>query len=254
MSGRKDIAKAAEEIQRLIQCPPHFCNERIAGAAKDYKRLSTEWLDRLAGIGRLGDTALDDYGFVSAIQFYWEALFRLSSLECAAGTAPDRCRRLFRYMALLASYMPNGKIYPVHSDHASSFFALAQDYAKERYAAWPAESNYKNESSRVLYALMTGNPVEFNTALLHDDPYWVSLYHGIQQHNPDEVKAACMSLADYWYHDYAVNEVPSYDPERFPCFEPDCNAILAIALYREQIPIVFEEEKYRRFYLAALLE
>lgn len=254
MTSITDVKAAAEQMQQLIQSPFDWGTERIPGAATDYARLSPEWMNRLFGISSLADGKQNDRELVQSIKFYSEALFRLISLEVAAGAAAERCCKLFYYLAVFASYIPKGNVYSVHSDHAVSFFALARNYTAEYYTGWPPESDYKNESSRVLYALVTGNAVDFTTPLYHDDRLWARLYQAIRMHDREEITAACKDLADYWYSDYEANDVPDYDPEHFPCFEPDCNAIVALVLHREKIPVVFEEEKYRRFYLAALLE
>jgi len=251
-----NITNIKEQILQLIQVPPVFGAERIAGGTADYARLAPDWLASLSGIDRLEAAAWQrDNSFVLKIKYLRQAIFRLSSLECAAGAPAERCRMWFRCLASILSQKLIGENYPIDSEEAVTFFALARDFSLERYQDWPEKSDFEGVSSRILYGLMTGYPVvlpEENPA--YDDEYWLQLYQAITQKNGTKVKAACMALADYWLHDYEVNEVPVYDQEQFPCFEPDCNAILAIALYREQIPVVFEEEKYRRFYLASLLE
>ena len=251
-----NIVRIKNQILQLLQTPPEWRSERIAGGAADYERLAPTWLDNLSGIDKLPDTAWNyDYSFASKITYLREAVFRLGSLECAAGAEPKRCRQWFRCLSGIVAQRMTGELYPIDSEQAVTFSALARDFALDRYKEWPLKSDHAGISSRILYGLMTGYPVVLpEEKPAYDDRHWLQLYQAITQKNGAAVKAACVALADYWFHDYEVNEVPIYDPERFPCFEPDCNAILAIALYREQIPIVFEEEKYRRFYLAALLE
>lgn len=251
-----NITHIKEQILQLIQTPPVLGAERIAGGAADYEWLAPTWLGYLSGIDKLQDTSWNNnYSFALKITYLREAIFRISSLECAAGAAPERCRQWFRCLAVIVAQRMKGEMYPIDTEEAVTFSALARDFTKDRYKDWPAVSDHGGISSQILYGLMTGYlvvlPEEKPT---YDDQHWIKLYQAIIQKNGTEVKAACMALADYWLHDYEVNEIPVYDQERFPCFEPDCNAILAIALYREQIAVVFEEEKYRRFYLAALLE
>lgn len=251
-----NIACIKEQILQLIQTPPELGAERIAGGAADYERLAPTWLGYLSGIDKLQDTAWNyDYSFALKITYLREAVFRLSSLECAAGAAPERCRQWFRCLAGIVAQQMTGELYPIDSEQAVTFSALAKDFDQDRYKEWPAKSDHAGISSRILYGLMTGYPVVLpEEKPAYDDRHWLQLYQAITQKNGAEVKAACMGLADYWLHDYEVNEIPVYDQEQYPCFEADCNAILAIALYREQISVIFEEDRYRRFYLAALLE
>ncbi|MDU2065339.1 MAG: hypothetical protein E6713_10920 [Sporomusaceae bacterium] len=244
-----------EKILQLIQTPPVFGEERIPGGLADYERLAPEWLSSLSGIDQLeADAWHRNDAFVLKIKYLREAIFRLGSLECAAGASAERCRLWFACLALLLSQKLVGENYPIDSEETVTFFALTRDFSLEHYRDWPEKSDYEGVASRILYGLMTGYPVVLPTENpAYDDRHWLQLYRAIMQKNATDLKQACMALADYWLHDYAVNEVPVFDQEQFPCFEADCNAILAIALYREQISVVFEEEKYRQFYLAALL-
>lgn len=68
-----------------------------------------------------------------------------------------------------------------------------------------------------------------------------------------KVKENCIAIAEGWFKEYEQCETPIYDPEKYPCYEPECNAILSIALHREKMNINFEEKKYRDFYLAILM-
>ena len=68
----------------------------------------------------------------------------------------------------------------------------------------------------------------------------------------ERVKKACQNFADYFWNNCEANEIPIYAPEDYPCFEPDYNAALAIAVNREHMKIDFQKEAYDRFYIGAL--
>lgn len=250
-----DITKVKVQIERLLKSSLGFEPERVSGGAADYQRLAPEWLERLKGISSLDAQAFhNDYSVVLKINYIREAIFRLCSLECAAGAPAERCRKWFQCLAVIDSHKLLEEMYPVNSEEAVSFFALARDFSLERYQGWPEKADYDGVSSSILYELMTGKIQDFhNVDAGFDDVHWLRLYEAIKARGVKNVQRASMELADYWYHDYEINEVPINDLARYPCFEPDCNAVLAIALYREKIPVIFNEEKYRRFYLAALL-
>lgn len=61
-----------------------------------------------------------------------------------------------------------------------------------------------------------------------------------------------MDFARYFWNVCEAAETPVYAPEDYPCFEPDYNAVLAIAVNRENMEISFDEEAYERFYIGAL--
>lgn len=243
-----------EQIFNLTEQVPQFGEERVAGAMADYHRLSVQCREHLRTIDKLEDVRINPYVSPYSNDGYRKAILRLMSWECAAGASAQRCHEWFSCLARLAVRIPVGETAPFDVADALICFALAGDFSVNWYASWPQQPGKEATSTDLLYALMLGRQTNTPEQDLryHDMPHWHRLYTAISNYNHEEVAAAAMALADYWYTDYQVNELPMYDPENYPCFEPDCNAIMAVALHREKIPVSFPE-KYERFYIAAFL-
>lgn len=126
-------------------------------------------------------------------------------------------------------------------------------FSKEHYLSWSQKAESQSIHDVVLYALMTENPLIIEQRnLYYDDPIWLDYYEGMLTNDSERVKNACKNFAEYFWNDCKVNELPTYAPESYPCFEPDYNAALTIALEKKQMKIVFEEKVYERFYIGAL--
>jgi hypothetical protein len=233
-------------IAQLTDAPLNFEKERIIGAMKDYLRLSSTHMEMLKRFSRSTDKE-----FFSP--YHREAVFRLSALELAAGASKIRCQGWFSILAKMDSCIFEGEKGPNNPQDAVINFALARDFSKDRYENWqkPYESNIP---ATVLYKLMTGKEAYLpEKSSLHDDTYWLNLYNAIIMRDEKKVKENCIAIAEGWFKEYESSETPIYDPEKFPCYEPECNAVLSIALHKENMKIEFEDKKYRDFYIAALM-
>ncbi|WP_160689018.1 hypothetical protein [Clostridium sp. C2-6-12] len=233
-------------ILQLLEYSFCFGKERISGAMEDYKRLSTSHIALLDGFSRSANDKFRSH-------YYREAVFKLSSLELAAGAPKFRCQTWFSILAKIDSCIFEGEKERNNPQEAIINFALARDFNKDRYENWPKPYE-SNVPATILYKLMTGKEVSLpEKSILHDNAYWLNLYQAITVQDEKKVKENCIAIAEGWFKEYEECETPIYDPENFPCYEPDCNAILSIALHREKMNIYFDEKKYRDFYIAALM-
>jgi len=244
----RKLSETQDQVLQLLQAEPVFGTERIKGALADYQRLAAPVQKTLGTIKALRED-LKEHS-----TFYRKALLQLVSLECAAGAEVDRCRAWFTCLAELACRPLPGTGQPIDPVEAVTYFALAANFATEIYTTWPEDLETQQTSERVLYHLMTGKPIPLpETDPFFDGPHWLRLYRAIMTHTLDEAQTASIGLADWWLREYRVSEVPVYDPEEYPCFEPVCNAVLAVALLRERMPIAFVEASHKQFYIAALM-
>lgn len=233
-------------ITQLLESTSSFGEERLAGAMEDYLRLSPP------NIGMLNSFAKsNDKEFFS--RYHRDAVFRLSALELAAGALKVHCQGWFVVLAKMDSCIFKDEKEPNNPQEAIINFALARDFSKDRYEKWPKPYE-GNIPATVLYKLMTGNEAYLpQKSNLHDNTYWLNLYDAIIMKDEKKLKESCIDIAEFWFREYEASETPIYDSEKFPCYEPECNAILSIALHREKMNIDFADKKYRDFYIAALM-
>lgn len=244
-----DISTVQEKIYELLQEVPVFDMERVPDSRTNYNYLLPTVYDNVSKFQSIRE--FDD----GCNKKYRNALLQLVSLECAMGASATRCRNWFRCLAEIACFplKKNGQI----ADYLDTviYFALAGDFTIARYDGWPQDIDTEQTSARVLYRLMTGIPI----ALPEDDPffdgtYWLHIFNTVVNHDEQNAQLASEALADWWLHDYEVTETPIYDLSEYPCFEPDCNALLCVLMQREHFQIKFKEDRYKRFYLAALMD
>lgn len=240
------LAQLHSQIAALLHSPLVFGDERVPEGRAEYQRLAPDAQGGVESFQSLGQL---DKRQNSA---YCEKLLHLASLECAAGAGAARCRAWFGTIAQVAS-LPLGAA-PAAPAEAALYFALADDFDSARYADWPEEIDTQATASRVIYRLMSGKPLEIEAQpLIGDGQLWLRGYRAAQQRSRPEAQATCAALANWWLHDYEATETPRYNLERYPCFEPDCNALCAILMRRERLPLRFAHKHHRDFYMAALL-
>ncbi|MDJ1505313.1 hypothetical protein [Xanthocytophaga agilis] len=228
------INEISHQIDMLLQTEPVLTRQRVKKGKYFYRELAAAFREEVS-IHRL------------------DSLLQLVSLECAAGASASRCRQWFACMGALAAQPQEGSLLPSQPVEAVIYFALAGIFEQTLYEPWPADIPTLQTADRVIYALMTGKLVSIEESNLHDSPYWLGLYKAIRNQSVSDTQKAILQLADSWLHEYKQTDTLDFDPYRYPFFEPDCNAALALLLYRERMRIELPTEKYKRFYVAALL-
>ncbi|MDJ1471063.1 hypothetical protein [Xanthocytophaga flava] len=228
------INEINNQIDMLLQTQPVLTCQRVKKGKYFYRELAAAFRKEVS-IHRL------------------DSLLQLVSLECAAGASASRCREWFACMGALAAQPKEGSLLPEQPVEAVIYFALAGIFDQTLYEHWPDDIPSLQTADRVIYALMTGKPVSIEESNLYDSPYWLELYKAIRSQSVSATQKAVLQLADYWVHEYKQTDTLDFEPYRYPCFEPDCNAVLTLILYRERMRIELPAEKYKRFYVAALL-
>ncbi|MDJ1492953.1 hypothetical protein QNI19_08420 [Cytophagaceae bacterium DM2B3-1] len=228
------ISEISNQIDMLLQTHPVLAHQRVKKGKYFYRELAAAFRKEVS-IHRL------------------DSLLQLVSLECAAGASASRCREWFACMGALAAQPKEGSLLPSQPVEAVIYFALAGIFDQTLYKYWPEDIFTLQTAARVMYALTTGKPVSIEESNLHDSPYWLGLYKTIRNQSVSDTQKAVLQLADHWLHEYKQTDTLDFDPYRYPCFEPDCNAALAFILYQERMQIELPTEKYKRFYVAALL-
>ncbi len=245
MAGMQEIKS---KVAALLRQPTEFGAERIRGAADNYARLSGPVRSSLEWMNLRTDESEQH------IKDYRLTLRELVSLECAAGADAQRCRAIFSCIAELGRLSLAGSNLPIDPSRAVIYAALAGDFSKDHYDAWPNDIPSLVTSERVIYMLMTGKQLSLPTdAQFFDNRHWRELYDAFTRNDAEGVRAALISIANWWLSEYEDAERPVYDPERYPLFESDANAALAIANLREGMNIDFDLEEHKLFYIAARL-
>ena len=243
------LQEIKSKVAALLRQPTEFGAERIPGATDDYVRISGRVRSSLEWMNLRTDESQQhnkDYRLL---------LLELVSLECAAGADAQRCRAIFSCIAEVSRLSLPGSNLPADPSDAMTYAALAGEFSKDHYDAWPNDIPSLQTSERVLYMLMTGKQLSLPIdARLFDDRHWIELYDAFMRNDAEGVRAALISLADWWLSEYEDTEMPIYAPDKYPSFfEPDPNAALAIANLREGMNIDFDREEHKMFYLAARL-
>jgi hypothetical protein len=223
--------------------------ERVPGGAAAWDALAPEIRGRLAAMASEPPDRWHRFG-----KPFLADLLMMVSLDCAAGISGDRCGIWFDCMAdIAAASRPDGNL--VDPVSATVYSSLARDFARDT-SGWPSRPSTMQVADRVFYGLFTRRriePVDEKAAALFDNRHWLSLGHAIETGDAPAAMAAFDAVAAAWLSDYRHAGEPRFDLAAFPCFEPLPNAALALAKFRDRLPIRLANEEHRLFYLAALL-
>lgn len=244
----KSIQEIKSHVSTMLKQSPPFGTERFPGAANDYIQISPNIISAIMTMNAQTDESQEHN---NSYRLY---ILKLVSLECAAGASAQRCRAWFQCLAELASCSLSDSFAPIDPVEAVTYFALAGNFSKAMYDKWPDDLDTKQIPDRIIYMMMTGKQLDISaSAKLYDNQYWLNLYDSINHKDEAGAQAAFISIAEWWLSEYRDSEVPFYDPQSYPYFEPIPNAALALAKLRESMNIGFDSEEQRQFYVAALI-
>ena len=250
-----------EQVNRLKECIKALENhwhglteERLPGAKLDFLTLYPKHMEYLTDVYRWEEKFWNyDYQLFPALERIKNHAILLATLACGAGAEKADCKEWYLLIAEICSFQKKAENLPFNQAEYIIYRALAGEYSTEKFQHWPSAPNSQAIPDLVLYALMTGNPLTPDRDRdLYDNAIWVRFYDALSAGDTVGVKAACMEFAEYFWRQCEASETPLYAPEEYPCFEPEYNAALTIALRRVGMEISFDEEAYKIFYIGAL--
>ncbi len=254
MERLEQVTRLKEGIKALENHWHCLTEERLPGAKLDFLTLYPKHMEYLTDVYRWEEKFWSyDYQLFLALEQVKNHAILLATLACGAGAEQADCREWYLLISEICSFQRKEEKLPFHTSEYIIYLALSGEYSQKKFRQWPSVPDSQAARDLILYALMTGKPLKIDRSrVLYDDGIWLRFYDALAAGDSNGVKAACIDFARYFWQQCEATGTPVYAPEDYPCFEPDYNAALAIALYRDGMDISFESEQYERFYIGAL--